>query len=159
MRGKRGVSVCVVVGALAVGVVSASAAAKPQTISVLEVDTAFAGTGGYNAASNGPPSAGQGVTFSATVYTWAGAKRGKPIGHLQVLCTVTAGGSGLCNGVMVLPTGLLELLGPANLNGNSATDIPVVGGTGAYVGAQGYMHTKPIGTQNSGTSADTIHII
>ena len=159
MRGRRGVSVCVVVGALAVGVVSASAAAKPQTISVLEVDTAFAGTGGYNAASNGPPLAGQGVTFSGTVYKWAGAKRGKPLGHLQVLCTVTSGGGGLCNGAMSLPTGLIELLGLANLNGNSPSDIPVVGGTGAYIGAQGYMHTKPIGGQNSSTSADIIHII
>jgi hypothetical protein len=159
MRGKRGGWVSVVVGALAVVVVSAAAAAKPQTISVLEVDTTFAGTGGYNAASNGPPSAGQGVTFSATVYKWAGAKRGKPLGHLQVLCTVTSGSSGLCNGAMSLPSGLIELLGPVNLNGNSPTDIAVVGGTGAYVGAQGYMHTKPIGGQNSSTSADVIHII
>lgn len=152
-------SVCAVVGVSAVGVVSSAAAVKPQTISLLEVDTFFAGTGGYNTASNTPPSPGQGVTFSGTEYKWSGKKRGAPLGHLQVVCTVTTGSTGLCNGIISLPSGSIELLGAANFSSNAPSDVSVVGGTGSYVGAQGYMHTKNIGGQNAGMSSNVIHII
>jgi len=150
-------SVSVVVGALAVGA-SAAAAATPKTISVLEVDTVFAGTGGYNAASNAAPSVGQGVSFSGTLYKWSGSKRGAPVGHVTALCTVTAGGAlAICQGAISLPSGAIELAGLTNF-ANGPSDVPVVGGTGAFVGAQGYMHSKPVGGSNSGESADVIHI-
>ncbi len=159
MKGKCGLlSVCVVVGVLAVGVVSSSSAVNPQTISLLEVDTAFAGTGGYNATSNAPPSAGQGITFSGTLYKWSGSKRGAAVGHLEVICTATFGPSGLCSAVATLPSGSIELLGTANLSGGPVKSIAVVGGTGAYVGAQGYLTTKNIEGSNGGVSADLIHI-
>jgi hypothetical protein len=155
----RLLSVCVVWGALAVGAVAASAAAgAPRTISVLEVDTAYAGTGGYDPAGSAPPAAGQGVTFSGTLYRWSGNKRGGAVGHVTALCTVTAGAAvAICEGAILLPGGSIELAGLSNF-GKSPSDVPVVGGTGAYVGAQGYMHSKDVGGANSSESADVIHI-
>ena len=160
MRCKCGLlSVCVVVGVLAVGVVSSSAAVKPQTLSLMEVDTSFAGTGGYNATGNAPPSAGQGITFSGTLYKWAGSKRGAAVGHLLVLCTATTSDpEALCNAVASLPSGTIDLLGTANLNSGSVKAIGIVGGTGSYVGAQGYLTSKNIGNPNGGISADLFHL-
>jgi hypothetical protein len=142
---------------LAVGVASSSAA-KPQTISVLEVDTFFAGTGGLNTPFHTwPPAPGEGITFSGTVYSWAGTKRGAPIGHARAICIVTSGTNGICSGAISLPSGSIVLLGPEEFSGNSTTeDIPIVGGTGAYVGARGYMHSTSIG--HTSASADVIHI-
>jgi hypothetical protein len=160
MRSKCGLlSVCVVSAVLAIGTASASASVTPQTIRVLEVDTGFAGTGGYNATSNAAPSAGQGITFSAILYKWAGSRKGAPVGHLQVVCTATLGPNALCNAVASLPSGSIEFLGTAPLSsGSSVKAIAVVGGTGSYVGAQGYLSTKAVGNSNGNTSADTIHI-
>src|SRR6476620_489533 len=91
MRGKYGLLTVVAVAVLAVGVASASAAPKPQTIRLLEVDTSFTGTGGFPTTSNGaPPMVGQGFISQATMYKWAGAKRGAPVGHLSVIGTITS---------------------------------------------------------------------
>ena len=161
MRSVRGLLlVSVVMGVLVVGVIASSAAAKPQTLSFLEVDTAFTGIGGYNLSGSAPPTAGQGVTFSGTLYTWAGAKRGAVAGHVHAICTVTAGNPtvALCLGDISLPSGTIELLGPTNF-GNAPGDVPVVGGTGAYVGARGYMHSANIGGGNSSRSSDVIHLL
>ena len=159
MSGKRVIVFAVLVAtAMVAVVVSSSAAVEPQTISLLEIDTAFAGTGGYTAASNAPPTAGQGITFSGSLYKWSGTKRGAAMGHIEAICTVTSSKGALCNGVMSLPSGVLELLGPTSLTGNAPSTIAVVGGTGAYVGAQGYMRTANIGPPNGPESADVIHL-
>jgi hypothetical protein len=64
MQGKYGLlTALVAVGVLTFAVASASAAPKPQTIRLLEVDTSFTGTGGFPTTSNGaPPAVGQGFT-------------------------------------------------------------------------------------------------
>jgi hypothetical protein len=150
--------VCVLVGALT-SVGASTASVKPQAISLLEIDTSFAPTGGYSFTSHGPPGPGQGFAFGGTVYKWAGAKRGAAFGHLAAICTVVTGAQALCNGVIFLPGGKLELLAATNINSNNApSDIPVVGGTGAYVGAQGYMRSTPIGGSNSNKSRLVIHL-
>jgi len=159
MRGKLGlVLVSVAVGVLVGGAVSSWAAVEPQTISLLEVDTSYAGVGGYDTLGSAPPSVGQGVTFGGTVYRWAGTARGAAVGHVQAVCTVTSAREAVCEGLVTLPAGTLVLVGPANLSGG-ASDIPVVGGSGGYVGAEGYMHSAPIGGQNSNQSADVIHLV
>ena len=56
-----------------------------------------------------------------------------------------------------LPSGVIALSGPLNLTAVSG-DVPVVGGNGAYVGAQGVVNHRNIGGENSNTSADVIHI-
>jgi hypothetical protein len=143
----------------AFGVGAAQAGAKPPlTISLLEVDTSLAGTGGYTASTTEGPSAGQGITFAGTLYRWVGAKRGAAVGHVQAVCTVTSARGGvICEGLISLPSGTIALLGPGNPRGGP-TEIPVVGGSGAYAGAQGYMRSVGIGGKNSTESADIIHL-
>jgi len=151
---------------VSVGAVESSAAPKQQTISLLEMDTAFVGTGGWNSNGNAPPSIGQGFVSDGTYFKWAGNKRGAAVGHLQVLCTATttvtftqtsATGWFHCDATAFLPGGRIEASGPLSFSGNTNT-LPVVGGTGKYVGAQGYVTTTNIGGSNSNTSADVIHI-
>lgn len=143
--------------ALACGLSGAGASMKPQTISLLEVDTGYAGVGGYDTSGNAAPAPGQGVAFSGTLYRWAGARRGAAAGHVQAVCTATPGGGGVCQGVISLASGTLALVGPTSLGGGPS-NIPIVGGTGAYVGASGYMHSHDIGGPNSSESADVLHL-
>lgn len=164
MRGKYGLLTVFAVAVLAVGVASASAAPKPQTIRLLEVDTSFTGTGGFPTTSNGaPPAVGQGFISQATMYKWAGAKRGAPVGHLSVIGTITSidpsrnTGRFHVDATLFLPAGMIEASGSASFSAK-VNEIPVVGGTGAYVGAQGYVQVKNIGGENSNTSANVIHI-
>jgi hypothetical protein len=148
---------CVLGVVVACGAAAAGASAKPQTISLLEVDTGYAGVGGYNITSNAAPAPGQGVTFSGRLFHWAGDKRGAAAGSVQAVCTVTPTGGGICQGVITLAAGTLALVGPTNL-GAGPSNIPIVGGTGAYVGASGYMHSHDLGGPNSSESADVLHI-
>ena len=142
-----------------IGAGASSAAAAPRTLSFLELDNAFAGTGGFNPQGNAPPSPGQGVTFSGTLYKWAGSKRGAPAGQIQVVCTVAAGHPfhALCSGTMFLQGGIIELLGASTFAYN-ASNVAIVGGTGAFAGVTGYMHAKDIRGPNAGAAADTLHL-
>jgi hypothetical protein len=157
-RAIRSLAVAAVFGGVAVGAGYAAPAKPMQTISLLEVDTSFAGTGGYSASGSAGPSPGQGITFAGTLYRWSKSKRGAAVGHVQAVCTVTsARGTAVCEGLISLPSGTIALLGAAN-PGGKATDIPVVGGTGAYAGADGYLHSVNIGGKDSTESADIIHL-
>jgi hypothetical protein len=148
---------------MALGAASSVAAPSPQTLHFLELNTSFNGVGGYNVTSNAPPAVGQGFTFVSTLYKWAGAKKGAPLGHDQVLCTVTSAdlSSGSlqsqCAATVFLPGGSLQLAGSTNFN-KSVTNVAVVGGTGAYASAQGTARIKNIGGENSNASAYTLSI-
>jgi hypothetical protein len=164
MRIKFGLlTACAVLGTLVVSVASAGAAPRPETLSFLEVQTSFAGVGGYNAMSNSPPAAGQGITFTSTLFKWAGTKKGAPLGHDQVVCIATyvdlsMGSVQLqCNATVFLPGGGIQLAGSSNFS-NPVTNVAVVGGTGAYAGAQGTARIKKIGGENSNNSAYLIQI-
>ena len=164
MRVKYGLlTVCAVLGTLAVNVAAAGAAPRPQTLSFLEVNTTFAGVGGYNAMNNGPPAAGQGITFTSTLFKWAGTKKGAPLGHDQVVCMATyvdlsVGSVQLqCNATVFLPSGGIQLAGSSNFS-NPVTNVAVVGGTGAYAGAQGTARIRGIGGESSNDSAYLIRI-
>jgi Dirigent-like protein len=156
----------VVALAVMLGASAAGAAPKPQTISLLEGDTAFYATGGWNASSNTPPAVGQGFVTNGVYYKWAGTKRGAAVGHLQVVCTVTTAvtfsstettGWFHCDATAFLPGGRIEASGALSFSSNTNT-LPIVGGTGQYVAAQGYVTTTNIGGENSNTSADVFHI-
>ena len=143
---------------MAVGVATSSAAPTPQTISVLEVDTSFTGTGGFPISSNAPPAVGQGFITSGVLYKWAGRTKGAPVGTIRVVCTVTtvnltsSGGTAWthCDASLFLPGGVIEANGPLNLTAGT-NNVPVVGGTGAYVGAQGVVVHKNIGPRARAT--------
>lgn len=156
VKGVRTVCCLVAVSGVVAAGAAAHAAAR-QTISLLEVDTSFAPIGGYNLSSDAPPAPGQGITFAGTLYRWAGTSRGAAAGHVQAVCTVSSPATAICEGLITLPSGTLALLGPANFNGGPG-EVSVVGGSGAYVGAQGYMASRDLGGPNSNRSADVIHL-
>jgi Dirigent-like protein len=157
------VAVLALAAVLTVGLGAASAAPKPQTISFLEVNTSFVGIGGYNVASNGPPLVGQGFGFTSTLFKWAGVKKGSPLGHDQVVCTVlsedlsTGSVRAQCAATNFLPGGTIQLAGSTNF-ANPVTNVAVVGGTGIYAGAEGTATIRNIGGENSSSSAYVIHI-
>ena len=166
MSGKRRALVVVFAAAVVIfGATVSSAAPKPQTISLLEVDNSFVGTGGFPTSGNAAPAVGQGFVTTGVLYRWAGAKKGAAYGNIRVVCTVTsvnltaAGGSiwTSCDVSFFLPGGVIALSGPLNLAAAS-DNVPVVGGNGAYVGAQGVVNHRNIGGENSNTAADVIHI-
>jgi hypothetical protein len=146
-----------------VGVGSGAATPSPQTLSFLEVNTSFSGIGGFNATGNAPPAVGQGFTFVSTLFKWAGVKKGAPLGHDQVVCTVTSvdlatGSVQLqCAATVFLPGGGIQLAGSSNFD-NPVTNVAVVGGTGIYAGAQGTARIRGIGGDTSSSSAYSIHI-
>lgn len=136
---------------------SAGSAVKPRTINLLEVSTSFVGTGGLDETFSGPPKAGQGFVIGSDFYRWSGAKRGAHYGTLQAVCTFTkiVGENvwQICTGSLLLPGGDLTVSGV--IKQTERFNIPIVGGTGIYAGARGYVHVKGISDDNS---ADTIVI-
>jgi hypothetical protein len=145
-----------VLGALtAVG--SSAAAAKPQTLRVLEVDTSFVGTGGFNAAAHEPPAVGEGVVIRGGVYKLNGRKQGARLGALRIECTFTnSTGGSVCTAVVSLPPGKLVVSGLTPGSSTRAYALPILGGSGRYANAKGHLAIKPIG--NSNRAVDTIVI-
>lgn len=137
---------------------SAFAAAKPQRIHLLEVSTSFVGTGGLDESFNGPPKVGQGAVIGSDFYKWNGTKRGAKVGTLQITCTFTKvtsnSAANVCTGAALLPGGQIAVSGV--IQGQSRVfDVPIIGGTGRYAGARGYVHVKQF---NENNSADTFVI-
>ena len=62
---------------------------------------------------------------------------GKPIGHSEFVCTVTAGRSRLCSGTFFLPKGKLMVSGP--LRYRQFYELAIVGGTELYDNARGSL--------------------
>src|SRR5262245_34356569 len=101
-------------------VAAAAASVKPQTFSLLEVDTSFVPIGGWDEMSNAPPAIGQGFAFGGILYKWAGARRGKAAGRIAAMCTRATNTHFLCNGSLFLPGGVIELQAPVSLRGEGA---------------------------------------
>jgi allene oxide cyclase-like protein len=147
----------VVLAALSAAVASA-AGTKSVTMTLVEKDTAFNFVDNPpKGGKNSPPSIGDIFAFTSALLT----KSGKRVGHLDATCTVTSRGAhGLstCTGVFQLPGGQLAAVALVPTDSVQAQDISIVGGTGAYVGASGYLHTISRGA-NSPYSDDTLHLI
>jgi hypothetical protein len=148
------VAAATVLGALtAAG--SSAAAAKPQTLNVLEVDTSFVGTGGFTANGNKPPAVGQGVVITGSIYKFAGHKQGRRAGRLHIECTFTdSAGTSVCTAVFSLPAGKLVVSGLTPGNSTKPYTLPILGGSGRYTHAKGHIKINTIG--NSNEAIDTI---
>ena len=146
-----------VLGVLAVAA-TPGAAVKPQTISLLMVDKSIVDIGVVD--PNSQPKVGKQFVIESDFYKWNGSKRGAHVGTLQAFCTFTRiAGNGawqVCTGAALLPGGQITVAGSV-LQG-PLFDIAVVGGTGVYTGARGYVRIKSIGNGNTGKSAATIVI-
>ena len=143
---KYGVVVALVVVSVAVWVASASAAGNPKVFSLLAVDN------GKGQPLNGfmfdrAPHAGDQFPISEDLYAWAGVKRGTRVGSdagVGMFLTATkTGGSTVFNVQANLPGGtvIVSGIGPAT-NGPSSFTLAVIGGTGKYADAHGYVKVR-----------------
>jgi hypothetical protein len=134
---------------------SSAAASRPHTLKVLEVDTSFVGTGGFNIHGNKPPVVGEGVVIQGRVYKLNAHKQGARVGALHIECTFTnSTGGSVCTAVVSLPKGKLVVSGLTPGNSSKAYALPILGGSGRYAHAKGHIAIKPIGNSNS--AVDTI---
>jgi hypothetical protein len=158
-----------IVFALAYWASSASAISSPQTLSLLEVSTENSQQPIGDFTFNRAPVGGDQVAIANTLYKWAGTRRGAQVGHDQVLITfITGFGSDfsqtatvLFAAQMYLPGGtiLVQGYGHINPNGPSQQTVPVVGGTGTYANARGYLKARDIGNGQSNKTAFEFHLL
>ena len=163
MKGLKGLALAslvlgvLVLGALAVAA-TPGAAVKPQTIKLLMVDKSIVDINVLD--PNSPPKVGKQFVIESDFYKWNRTKRGAHVGTLQAFCTFTKiTGNGYwetCTGAALLPGGQIAVAG--SIKQGPLFDIAVVGGTGVYTGARGYVRIRSIGNGNTGKSAARIVI-
>jgi hypothetical protein len=157
-----------VVAVLSIAVTGASGISRPQTFSVLEIDESDASTNiGFEFQRE--PKPGDRFAFKSSLYKWAGVKRGARIGYDNGLCTFARVPTPLsehstitahCVAGFHLPGGQIVAEGFIDLpNGPITANVPVVGGTGAYGNARGWVRVHDIGVEDSGHSALTFHLL
>jgi hypothetical protein len=140
------------------GAASGSAAPKPMIIiSLFERDTSEA----FSGASSRAPKPNDWFSSTGNYYNWSGSLTKHPFGHLKVKCTIVAltatGGSAQCSATASFPGGAVTAVGPLDLSAQT-NRLPIVAGTGKYVGAHGYLATTNIGGAHSNHAADVFHI-
>jgi hypothetical protein len=104
---------------------------------------------------NQPPLMGDQFAFTSDLLTKSGAHAGS----ISATCTVAQGGihtSGPCTGVFALKGGQLMAMARFTFS-NAPTEVVIVGGTGVYRGATGYVTSVSRG-ENSPYTDDTFHI-
>lgn len=165
---KHRVAAALIVVLAAVWASSASAISGPQTLSVLEVDgQSMQQMGDF--ALDRAPAGGDQIGVRNTLYSWAGAKRGAKIGHDQVVITFITGWGAdfsktatvLFTAQMYLPGGTILVSGYGHIkpDGPSHQVIPVIGGTGTYANARGYLEVRDIGNGRTDKTALTFHLL
>ncbi|CAA9555278.1 MAG: hypothetical protein AVDCRST_MAG79-3037 [uncultured Thermoleophilia bacterium] len=156
--------IAVVVLALAASMALAAPApaiTRPHVFSVLEVpgpDTEI------DPGSNEIPRVGQRFGFASTLYAWAGTKRGKRVGGLEGFCTwlrvnvAAEAGTVHCHAEWRLPGGRILGAGFLRFSASSGPSfvVPVIGGTGVYHNAKGFVRIRSIGASNR--SVDEFHL-
>ncbi len=157
--------VAVVVGLVAG---SGSAAVKPQVFSLLEVSTDNSDQPLGDFTFDRPPVGGDRIAVRNQLYKWAGNKKGASAGHDQVMITfITGFGSDFSKKATALFTAqaylqggtiVIEGYGQLNPNGPSKYTFPIVGGTGKYAGANGYLNVRDLGDGNTNKTNLQFHI-
>ena len=160
---KYGVVLVLVVVSVAVWVASASAISKPQVFSLLAIDN------GMGQPINGfmfdrQPVAGDQFPIAENLYKWAGTKKGAPAGHDQGIATFVIVGKSsqttLFTVTAYLGGGTIFVNGMGRTTeGNESVTLPIVGGTGKYAGARGYVVHRPLGNGNGNKSNLEFHLL
>ncbi len=166
---KYGMVLVLIVVLLAAWGTSASAISGPQTFSVLEVSPPNSDQpiGGFT--FNRPPVGGDRIAFANELYKWAGTKKGARVGRDQVLITFITGfgsdfsqkATALFTAQAYLPGGtiLVEGYGQLNADGPLKATLPIVGGTGTYANARGYLNVRDLGDGNENKTNLEFHLM
>jgi hypothetical protein len=147
---------------------AASALEEPRTFSLLEVDATEAPLGDFT--FDRAPAPGDQFTETNVLYRWTGAKsKGARVGHDRVLLTFVTGFGAkfthraviLANGQIYLPDGTLMAVGYGNIppDGPHRFTLPIVGGTGIYANARGYMTTQGLGNGHTPRTKLDFHLV
>jgi hypothetical protein len=154
-----------VVAALVMVASSAAALTKPKTFSLLDVTESSQTINGFD--FQRLPQPGDRFAFTDGLYKWAGTKRGARVGTAEVLCTFTKIAAGeqsfaataLCTGQFYVPGGSVLAHGFIRLTeGPGRFTVPVVGGTGLYANARGFLKIRDLGTGDEGKSNIEFHL-
>jgi hypothetical protein len=134
---------------------TAGAIDSPQTFTLLEVSLPKNDRPLGDFSFDRPPAPGDRFATTNALYRLNGTKRGERVGRAQVMHTfVTGFGRNFSHKATVLfvaqlylPGGtlLLEGYGQVSPDGPSRITFPVIGGTGIYANAGGYMNFRSVG--------------
>jgi hypothetical protein len=147
---------------------SAKTLDKPQDFDLLDVSrNVTEPIGGFDFSR--APVAGDRFEIADDLYRWAGTKRGAHYGHVVGLGTFVTGfgpnfsqpATVLFQAQAYLPGGTLFLEGYGRIpaNGPSHFTFPVLGGTGAYANARGWISVRDLGNGNTNKSTVHVHLI
>jgi len=147
---------------------SAAAIRSSQTFSLLEVSTPNTQQPIGDFTFNRPPVGGDQFALANVLYKWAGSKKGARAGHDQVMATFVTGfgsnfsqkATALFSAQIYLQDGtlLVQGYGQINASGPSKYTFPVVGGTGTYDNARGYVKVRDLGGGGNHTNLE-FHLI
>jgi hypothetical protein len=166
---KYGVVLALIVLSVAVWAASASAISSPKTFDLLEVSGPNSDLQINGFTFDRPPVGGDQFAFVNGLYKWAGTKKGARIGHDKGIATVITGfGPDFSRKALLLFTAqaylpggtvLVEGYGNVNADGPSTFTLPVIGGTGTYANARGYVVVSDIGDGNQNKSNLQFHLL
>ena len=157
MLRKKGwlVIACTAAGLLVTAI--AQSAQGSRTLRFLEVSWPDSKSAFVDNNQDNRPDVGDLFISGSDLYSWAGGKRGAHVGVIRVMCTLVAPNGGQCQGTFSLPGGTLETAGYVHFG--TTTRVPIIGGTGIYLGARGAFTSTPIGGPDSPKSAATIRLL
>ena len=144
---------------------SASAISRPQVFSLLAISAQNPQPiNGFTFQRD--PQGGDAVQIQDSLYRWAGAKKGARAGRDHGLATFltndgNAGASILVTVQFYLQQGTILVDGIVRLPGNGPATftLPIVGGTGDYDGARGYLSVRDLGNGNQNKSNMEFHLL
>jgi len=150
-------------GAAALLALPAGASSVPTTTMHL-LDVSVGDTPAFDA-GHGTPRPGDRVFLNDTLYAWDGAHRGRRVGHvdseLQFRSTFGRKGASVdITGQIYLPGGSVAVdgIGFIPSEGPASFTLPVIGGTGKYIGARGELDTRDLAGSGSKTAFD-LHLL
>ena len=147
---------------------AAPALEKPRTFSLLEIDRAFVPLGDFK--FDRAPVGGDQFAETNDLYRWTGTRsRGTRVGRHRVLVTfVTGFGTNFdhraalfVEAQLYLPDGTLLIEGFGDLSPSRPArfKLPVVGGTGVYDNARGYLVARDLGNGETGRTKLDLHLV
>jgi hypothetical protein len=146
----------------------ASALNSPRVFSLLDAPPQIdheMGQFGFDRA----PAGGDQFAFTHTLYRWAGTKQGPRVGRLHVVGTfVTGFGPTFSRSAVVLisaqahlPGGtvMVEGYGKLTPDGPTRLTLPVIGGTGVYGNARGFVNVRDLGDGSLNKTNIRFHLL